>query len=418
MVPIFIAYLSSIRSLKRGNQSFFALASGRPSLQFSALFSSLQPNDTYFQHTGMVVMHISKSVGLLITIFCLGSLAWNISAQVTPTGVWEIEWSPDGEQLAMADWNGLVYILNESGTLQHTLSGHSRRASTVAWSPDGAILATGGDDQFVNLWNPSTGTLTHQILPNINALYEGVAKIAWSPDGEYLLATSFDTFQFWETASWMALEPYRTGTLIDAQWNPDGSLLAVTDIYYLSFFNGQTLTTDNLDTDAIFIPEEHPGNLAWNDKSERLAVVDRYDPRVSIWDVPTRSRIAMLNTTGSLFTDVVFVGSDQVAAVTEDGTLYLLDTSASVLATFETGMVEARSLAWNPQQQLFAIGGAQTVVDETGVSGLSIVPMNALLPDTPDGCEAAAGVMAEGTPPRHAEKNDRPSRNDGRLCRS
>lgn len=328
-------------------------------------------------------MRISKSVGLLITIFCLGYLAWNISAQVTPTGVWKMEWSPDGEQLAIADWNSLVYILNESGTLQHTLSGHSGRASTVAWSPDGAILATGGDDQFINLWNPSTGTLTHQILPNINALYEGVAKIAWSPDGEYLLATSFDTFQFWETASWMALEPYRGGTLYDAEWSSDGILLAVTDPYTLSFFNGQTLTTDDLENDVIEIKGDNPEKLSWSDNSRFIATTDRLDPRVSIWDVPTRSRIAMLNTTGSLFTDVVFVGSDQVAAVTENGTLYLLDTSASVLATFETGMVEARNLAWNPQQKLFAIGGAQTVVDERGVSGLSIVPMDALLPPHP-----------------------------------
>jgi hypothetical protein len=83
-----------------------------------------------------------------------------------------------------------------------------------------------------------------------------------------------------------------------------------------------------------------------------------------------------------LFTDVVFIENDRIATVTENGTLYLLDTTASVLATFETGVTETRSLAWNPQEQLFAIGGAQTVINETGVSGLRLIEMSILLPST------------------------------------
>lgn len=329
-----------------------------------------------------------KWVWLVIIILCLNSLGWSISAQVTPTGVWEIEWSPDGEQLAMADLNGNIYVLNVSDGSIETLIGHSAQVYTVAWIPDGKVMASGGLlDRFIYLWNVSSDMSPQTIYPLAydmgRILDPGVGQIVWSPDGAYLLATSFDTFQFWETASWTALEPSRSGSIIDAQWSPDGSLLAVTDIYYLSFFNGQTLIIDNLDTDTIFISEEHPGHLAWNNESELLAIVDRYDPLLSIWNVPARTRVAMLNTSGALFTDVVFIDSDRIAAVTENGTLYLLDTTASVLATFETGVVEARSLAWNPQHQIFAIGGSQTVVDEDGVSGLPFVELNAVLPLAP-----------------------------------
>jgi len=295
-----------------------------------------------------------------------------------------MKWSPDGEQLAMADWNSLVYVLDASGTLQHTLSGHSRRAVSVEWNPDGGILATGGaDDRFVNLWNSSTGTLINQIPSSIGALYDGVFNLAWSPDEEYLLAISFDTFQFWETTSWTALEPSRSGTLYDAEWSPDGTQLAVTDIYYLSFFNGQTLTRDSLENDVIESEGDNPEQLSWSSDSQLLATTDRLDPRVSIWNVPTRARIGVLNTTGPLFSDVVFISNNRIAALTETGTLYVLDTAANVLATFETGVTEAHSLAWNPQLQMFAVGGAQTVIDESGISGLPLVFLSDVLPPTP-----------------------------------
>ncbi len=326
-------------------------------------------------------MKIVRWAWLVITIFCLGCLTWAVSAQVTPTGIWQMNWSPDGEQLAMADWNSLVYVLDASGTLQHTLSGHSRRATSVAWSPDSEMLATGGaDDRFVNLWNPLTGTLINQIPSSIDALYEGVFNLTWSPDEESLLATSFDTFQFWETTSWTALEPSRSGTLIDAEWSPDSSLLAVSDIYYLSFFNGQTLVRDDLDNDVISNLEEHPGPLSWNSTGQLLAVTDRYDPLVSIWDVPSRTRITTFTQGSEIFTDVVFIAPDRVATITEGGTLYILNTDGDVIAVTETGVTEARSLAWNPQLGIFAIGGAQTFVSDTGISGLPLIALNDVLP--------------------------------------
>lgn len=344
-----------------------------------------------------------RNINWVYMVVLFLGICWTLQvahAQATPTGVWRIKWSLDGEQLAIADWNSSVYVLNASGILQHTLNGHSRRATAVEWSPDNAVLATGGpDDRFVNLWSPSTGALINQIPSSIDALYDGVFGLAWSPEGTYLLATSFDTFQFWETTTWTALEPSRRGSLIDAEWSPDGSLLAVTDIYYLSFFNGRTLTTDDLDTDAISIPEEHPGNLDWSQSGQLLAVVDRYDPLVSIWDVPARARIGVLNTTGPLFKDVVFISDDRIAAITETGTLYLLDTSGGVLATFETGVTEARSLAWNPQRQLFAIGGAQTVINESGISGLPLVELRDVLPPVATPTETPAPTSTDTPTP-------------------
>lgn len=46
-----------------------------------------------------------------------------------------------------------------SGKLIHTFEGHLAGVSTIAWSPDGATIASGSDDKTIRLWNVSTVSL-------------------------------------------------------------------------------------------------------------------------------------------------------------------------------------------------------------------------------------------------------------------
>ena len=78
--------------------------------------------------------------------------------------------------------------------LKRTLAGHTDTISSVAFSPDGRILASGGADTKVVLWDPATGEqkrkLTwHKLMvghPPLNPDGEDkvvVNSIAFSPDG-------------------------------------------------------------------------------------------------------------------------------------------------------------------------------------------------------------------------------------------
>ncbi len=82
------------------------------------------------------------------------------------------------------------------------LSGPGAAAvASVAFSPDGKILASGNTDDTVEFWNVATH---HQQIgfPLINGQAGGVSSVAFSPDGKVLASGSYDgTVRLWNVAA-------------------------------------------------------------------------------------------------------------------------------------------------------------------------------------------------------------------------
>ncbi|MEG4422335.1 serine/threonine-protein kinase [Microcoleus sp. LAD1_D5] len=104
--------------------------------------------------------------------------------------------SPDGQTLVSASF-GTIRIWNvRTGRLVRTLNSvHSKKSvKTLAVSPDSSILASGGDDNNVILWDLKTGRRTRTIAAHTAAVNE----IAFSRDGQTLASGSDDkTIRLW-----------------------------------------------------------------------------------------------------------------------------------------------------------------------------------------------------------------------------
>ncbi|MEG4943577.1 serine/threonine-protein kinase [Microcoleus sp. F4-D5] len=104
--------------------------------------------------------------------------------------------SPDGQTLVSASF-GTIRIWNaRTGRLVRTLNSvHSKKSvKTVAVSPDSSILASGGDDNNVILWDLKTG----RRVRTIPAHKAAVNAVAFSSDGQTLASCSDDkTVRLW-----------------------------------------------------------------------------------------------------------------------------------------------------------------------------------------------------------------------------
>jgi outer membrane lipoprotein-sorting protein len=83
-----------------------------------------------------------------------GSIVKSFASDKGPSGssLCCVAFSPDGRLLAAADWNGIVTVWDvATGQPKLTITDHTAGVLSVAFAPDGAMLATGSEDQTLRL---------------------------------------------------------------------------------------------------------------------------------------------------------------------------------------------------------------------------------------------------------------------------
>ena len=123
-------------------------------------------------------------------------------------GVSCVTFSPDGRMLASGGLDGQMLANNrwkldptirlwDAVTSEHklTLTGHESGASSIAFSPDGRTLASGGGARTIDLWDVATGKHRHTITGHTSR----INSIAFSPEGGTLASGNEDgTVLLWE----------------------------------------------------------------------------------------------------------------------------------------------------------------------------------------------------------------------------
>ncbi len=330
-------------------------------------------------------------------------------------GTWEVQetgrdgdisvaFSPDGSRLVSGFQDGTVRLWDgATRTEVATLEGHTDRVTSVSFSPDGRLLASGGgrDDRTVRLWDAATQTeiatlrghtdevrsvsfspdgrllasgggwndravrlwdvATQEVTATLEEHGGGIRSVAFSRDGAILVSASADgtvLLRDVETGNAAGLSGH--GSLSSMALSPDGVLLAS------GYHDGAIRLWDAATRKTIATLEGHTawvGSVAFSSDGALLAS-GSWDRMVKLWDVGTRKLVGTLQGHTGGVTSVSFSPDGATLASaggSNDATIRLWDVAtreASGILEGHTNSVQ--SVAFSPPDgALLASGGGR-----------------------------------------------------------
>ena len=189
----------------------------------SARLSKGSPTDVQYSPDGTHIA-VASSIGI-----------WLYDAQTyqeidlltdQTRGIRSCAYSPDGTVLAGGGEDGALLLWDvATRQLRTTLKGHGRRIVTLAFSSDGTLLASGADyEDIVQLWDVATGEHRAPLAAHTN----GIRAVTFAPDGATLASGSRDgTVRLWDVATGEHDIILGTAPVSALAFSPDGTVLAV-----------------------------------------------------------------------------------------------------------------------------------------------------------------------------------------------
>lgn len=269
-----------------------------------------------------------------------------------------VAFSPDGKLLAAGGADMMVYVWDvESGELLNTWEGHSNWVNGLAFHPRGEQLATvsghsSRGEGRVLVWDISTGEPLRDIAVSESCLF----AVTYSPDGQLLVGggTGEKHIRYWDVKSGEQVAEWKRPSAVQfLEFSPDGKRLASGGWF------DSILVNDTETNKLLFDTDSHPGHatsLAFHPDGVRL-VSGGADQTVRIWDTLSGELLEQFRGHTARVNGVAFDARRQrVISASDDKSIKVwgIENSLQESTVLAGERFRIRDLAFSPDSTLMA----------------------------------------------------------------
>ena len=288
------------------------------------------------------------------------------------SSVLSVAFHPDGKILATGDADGEIHLWS-AGNLQPLLriKAHSSWVRSVAFSPDGNVLASGSDDQLVKLWNTSkieTLKTIKLLRPPLKGHTYRVRSVAFKPGGSALATSSYDkTVKLWDINTGKCIKTFEghDDWVWTAEFSPDGTQLVS------SGQDGKVKIWDiatGESSDLLSDERQQIQTIAFSFDGEILACGSD-DKMVKLWNFKTGEYLKSLIGHTDYVRAVAFNREGILASASYDNKVRLWDIKTGECTQVFAGHTHRlRAIAFSPNGKNLVSGGWDQILKLRDIS--------------------------------------------------
>jgi WD40 repeat protein len=370
VIAVVGALIAAVMYGRADREAHDALAAKLDSEAGSVFSGAIVDSDVHALADTLAAQQLRSDPGASRPAFYTATTALNTTRVIVPTpaAIRSVAFSPNGQMLASAGTDDTVRVWDLTDPAHPSpvgppLTGHTSAVTKVAFSPDGHTLISASTDHTIRFWNLTDPAHPSPLCPPLTGHTEAVDSLAFSPDGHTLVSASDDhTIRFWnltDPAHPSPLGPPLTGhtDAVDSlAFSPDGHTLATgSDDASVQLWN----VADPAHPSPLGPPltgyTNWVSSVAFSPDGHTLATGSAN--AVRLWNVVDAAHPASLGQplsghTGTVYDLAFSPDGHTVASGSDDATIRLWNLDTALPLTGHTGYV--RKVAFSPDGHTLA----------------------------------------------------------------